>query len=350
MLSERQSRILELVVREYVEAASPIGSQLIARKYRLNASPATIRNDMADLEEQGFLTHPHTSSGRVPTEHGYRYYVETLMQEEELPWEEQQTIRHQFHQVERGQEAWVHLAASILAQSLGNAAVVTAPRTDLCRMKHLELVNLHERTALLVLVLDQARLEQQLLLMDEAVDQDALTETAGKLNRLFTGCSLSEMAAKGAELDGGERVIVDAVTSIMRAVDEGFDEAYLDGVRQVLRQPEFSDSGSALGLLELLDERNVVRALPLRSLAGQGVTVIIGAENPRLAEAGAQAGGRLPEAIRACSVVVGAYGAPGVASGALAVLGPMRMRYSRAIPAVRYMADVLSDLLGEYSE
>src|SRR3989337_606655 len=105
MLSERQSRILELVVREYVEAASPIGSQLIARKDRLNASPATIRNEMADLEEQGLLTHPHTSSGRVPTEHGYRYYVETLMQEEELPWEEQPTIRDQCHQGARGLEA-----------------------------------------------------------------------------------------------------------------------------------------------------------------------------------------------------------------------------------------------------
>src|SRR3990170_5637887 len=171
MLGERQSRILELVVREYVEAASPIGSQLIARKYRLNASPATIRNEMADLEEQGFLTHPHTSSGRVPTEHGYRYYVETLMQEEELPWEEQQTIRHQFHQVERGQDAWVHLAASILAQSLENAAVVTAPWTSACRLKHLELVSLHDRTALVVLVLDQARLKQQVLLLEEEQTQ-----------------------------------------------------------------------------------------------------------------------------------------------------------------------------------
>src|SRR3990170_694177 len=189
MLSERQSRILELVVREYVEAASPVGSQLIYRKHRLNASPATIRNEMADLEEQGYLTHPHTSSGRVPTEHGYRYYVESLMQEEELLWEEQQTIRHQFHQIERGQDAWVHLAASILAQTVGNAAVVTAPRTDVCRMKHLELVNLHERTALLVLVLDQGRLEQQLLLMDETAGQDALTEMAARLNRLFAGGS-----------------------------------------------------------------------------------------------------------------------------------------------------------------
>src|ERR1700694_2039552 len=101
MLTERQSRILELVIREYVEAASPVGSQLISGKYPMKASPATIRNEMAELEEMGYLTHPHTSSGRVPTEEGYRYYVEILMREEELGRDEQQTIRHQFHQVER---------------------------------------------------------------------------------------------------------------------------------------------------------------------------------------------------------------------------------------------------------
>src|SRR3970282_2045644 len=110
---------------------------------------------MAELENQRYLNHPHTSSGRVPTDQGYRYYVEWLMREEELPWEAQQTIRHQFHQVEHGQEAWVHLAASILAQAGEHAAVVAAAPAAASRIRHLELVSLQERTALLVLVLDQ---------------------------------------------------------------------------------------------------------------------------------------------------------------------------------------------------
>lgn len=350
MLSERQSRILELVIREYVETASPVGSQLIYRKHQLKASPATIRNEMAELEQQGYLTHPHTSSGRVPTDRGYRFYVGSLMREEELPWQEQQTIRHQFHQVERGQEAWVHLAASILAQSAENAAVVTAPRTDVSRIKHLELVGLHERAVLLVLVLDQGRLEQQILTVDEVPAQDALGAVAGRLNNLFGGRSLREVTARAGDLTPLEQQVMETVQSMMRTVDEGFDEPYLDGLRHVLRQPEFASGERALGLLELLDERNLIRSLPLRSLAREGVTVIIGADNPRLAQAGAQAGGRLPEAMRACSVVVGAYGSPGAASGALAVLGPMRMRYSRTIPAVRYLAGVMSELLIEYYE
>jgi heat-inducible transcriptional repressor len=264
------------------------------------------------------------------------------MREEELPWEAQQTIRHQFHQAGGGQDAWVHLAASVLAQTAENAAVVTAPRTDVCRIKHLELVGLHERTVLLVLVLDQGRLEQHVLTTDDPVTQEELSAIAGQLNQLVVGCSAGEAVAKAVELGQIERQVLDTLLAVMHGVDEGgLEEACLDGVRHVLSQPEFANSERALGLLELLDERNVSRMLPLRSLAREGVTVIIGADNPRLAGAG--------ETMRACSVVVGAYGAPGVASGALAVLGPTRMRYSRTVSTVRYLAGVMSELLEEYS-
>ena len=343
MLTERQARVLELVIGEYVETASPVGSQHIQTRYRLDVSSATIRNDMAELEDAGYLSHPHTSSGRVPTEKGYRHYVESLMREEQLPWEAQQTIRHQFHQVERGQEAWVHLAASVLAQAVENAAVVTAPWTSACRLKHLELVSLHDRTALLVLVLDQARLEQQVLVLEEEQTQEELSEVGGRLNQALGGLSVRRIAARAQEFAGVERQVVDEVLSVMRGADLGSaDEAYLDGLRHVLGQPEFSRSDRALSLLELLDERNLTRSIPLRALAQHGITVIIGADNPRLAEAG--------EAMRACSVVVSSYGEPGVASGALAVLGPMRMRYPRTISTVRYLAEVMSELMSHYAE
>ncbi len=342
MLTQRQSRILELVIREFVETASPVASQLVSRKYRLNASAATIRNEMAELEEQGYLMHTHTSSGRVPTDQGYRHYVEALMREEELSWQEQQTIRHQFHQVEQGQDAWVHLAASLLAQLAENAAVVTVPRNDVCRIKHLELVSLHERTALLVLVLDQGRLEQQVVTLNESATQDELHDIAGRLNQQLAGLSVDEVKAKRDKLTALEASLVDVMEVLMRAIDEGFDEAYLDGLRNLLRQPEFAESGRALGLMELFDERTLIRALPLRALARDGVTVIIGAENAQLTDAG--------EAMRACSVVVGSYGTPGAASGALAVLGPMRMRYSRTIPTVRYISGLMSEMLTEQYE
>jgi heat-inducible transcriptional repressor len=342
MLTDRQSRILELVIREFVENAAPVGSQLISRKYRLNTSSATVRHEMAELEEKGYLAHTHTSSGRVPTDQGYRHYVEALMREEELPWDEQQTIRHQFHQIERGQEAWMHLAASLLAQMAENAAVVTVPRSDVCRIKHLELVSLHERTALLVLVLDEGRLEQQVVTLEEAATQEELREVAGKLNKLIAGHSVDELEAVKEGLTPLEASFVAIIELLVRAIDEGFDEAYLDGLRNLLGQPEFSESGRALGLIELLDQRTLIRALPLRALAQGGVTVIIGAENKQLTEAG--------EAMRACSVVVGSYGTPGSATGALAVLGPMRMRYARTIPTVRYLSELMSEMLTEQFE
>lgn len=343
MLTERQSQVLELVIREYVESAEPVGSQYISRKYALAVSSATVRHEMAELEAQGYLTHPHTSAGRVPTGKGYRFYVETLMREEEVSRETQRTIRHQFHQVAGGHEAWIHLAASVLAQAVHNAAVVTVPRTDVARIKHVELVAVHERLALLVVVLEQGRLEQQVLQLEEAVGQEGLSRVAARINELYAGLTAADASAKGVRLPPLEAQVADAVLAIVRAVDEGgSDEAYLEGLRHVLGQPEFASSERALSLLELLDERNLTRAIPLRSLAQGGVAVFIGAESPSLARAG--------EAMRACSVVVGSYGAPGVASGALAVLGPMRMQYPRTISTVRYLSGLMSDLLSEQFE
>jgi heat-inducible transcriptional repressor len=122
MLTERRSRILRLIVEEYVESAAPVGSETMVRKYRLPVSPATIRNEMAKLEEEGYITHPYTSAGRLPSDQGYRYYIESLMDEQDLTLEEKETIRHQFHQAGRELEQWVRLSAAVLAQVARNMA------------------------------------------------------------------------------------------------------------------------------------------------------------------------------------------------------------------------------------
>ncbi len=343
MLTERQARILEFVISEYVENASPVASQYIGEKYPVGASSATIRNEMAELEEQGYLNQPHTSSGRVPTDRGYRFFVETLMHEEDLSWDAQQTIRHQFHQVEHGQADWTQLAAAVLAQAVHNVALVTEPRTDACRIKHLQLVSLHDYSALLVLVLDESRLKQHMLTLDEICTQDQLSATANRLNQQFAGFSAAQLVASDPQIAPTELLVMDAVIEIMSSIDAGsFDDAHLEGLRNVLSQPEFSDSEHVLGLLELLSESNISRSIPLRSLAGGGVTVIIGADNPALPQAN--------EAMRACSVVVASYGSTGDASGALAVVGPTRMHYSHTISTVRYLASVMSELLAEHYE
>lgn len=336
MLTERRSRILGLVIEEYVDSAVPVGSEAIVRKYRLPVSSATIRNEMARLEEDGYVTHPHTSAGRVPSDKGYRYYIEDLMEERELTQEEKETIRHQFHQAGRDLEQWVHLAAAVLAQAVRNMAVVTTPRSPHCRLKHLELVSLHDLVVLVIVVLQDGRLLQQVLTLSEARRQDELTTTGHRLTDLYKGLMASQLQRKPAELSALESEVRDEVNALMTSEDEGrYDQACLEGVPLVLAQPEFSRSEKMLGLLTVLDEYSLTRMLPLRSLAGEGVTVLIGGENRE-------------DALRDCSLLVTRYGVPGSLSGALAVLGPTRMRYPRTISTVRYLGTLMSELVNRF--
>jgi heat-inducible transcriptional repressor len=336
MLTERRSRILRLIVEEYVESAAPVGSDTIARKHRLPVSSATVRNEMARLEEEGYITHPHTSAGRVPSDKGYRYYIEDLMEEQDLSQEEKETIRHQFHQAGRDLEQWVHLSAAVLAQAVRYMAVVTTPRSPHCRFKHLELVSLHDLVALLILVLQDGRLLQQVLTLSEPLSQDELAVAARRLTDLYKGLTASQIESKAVELSALESGVTQEVGALMTAEDEGrYDQACLEGVPLVLGQPEFSRTEKLLDLLTVLDEYSLTRLLPLRSLAGEGVTVLIGRENRA-------------DALRECSLLVTRYGVPGALSGALAVVGPTRMRYPRAIPTVRYLSALMSELVGRY--
>jgi heat-inducible transcriptional repressor len=336
MLTERRSRILRLIVEEYVESAAPVGSETMVRKYRLPVSPATIRNEMAKLEEEGYITHPYTSAGRLPSDQGYRYYIESLMDEQDLTLEEKETIRHQFHQAGRELEQWVRLSAAVLAQVARNMAVVTSPRSPECRLKHLEVVLLHDVVVLLVVVLQDGRLAQQVLSLPEALSREEITTLAHRLTDLYHGLTASRIQGRAVELTLLESQIIEEVQALMAAEDEGrYDEVCLEGVRLVLGQPEFSRGEKMLGLLAVLDQYSLSRVLPLRRLAGEGVTVVIGRENQE-------------DALHDCSLLVTRYGVPGALSGALAVVGPTRMRYSRTISTVRYLGSLMSELVGQY--
>ena len=171
-LTERRAKLLSLIIGEYVDSAMPVGSDALVRRFELPFSSATIRNEMARLEEEGYISHPHTSAGRVPSDKGYRYYVEALMEERDLSAQIKQTIRHQFHQAGRDEDEWVHLAAAVLARAVENAAVVTMPNMAESRLKRMELVSIQDTSALLVVVMQQARVKQQVLIFPEPMEQD----------------------------------------------------------------------------------------------------------------------------------------------------------------------------------
>src|SRR3989442_238799 len=265
MLTERRQKLLQFIIDEYVSTAQPVGSNALVEKYRLPISSATIRNEMAQLEEEGYIAQPHTSAGRVPTDRGYRHYVEALMREDRLPEELQQTIRHQFHQAARELEEWARLAAAILAGNLQNAAVVTTPHSPEPRLRWLQLVGVHDYLALLVVVLQEARVLQQTLALDRPVTQDDLTMIARRLNDVLAGQSAAEIRAPRLELTPVENSVVEAAAGLIDGTDEpGIEPSFLDGLRDLLGQPEFTQGQGVLALLELLEERNLSRAIPVQ--------------------------------------------------------------------------------------
>ena len=192
-LSDRQKLLLTLLIREYVSTAQPVGSQLLVEKYNLDMSSATVRNELGVLTDLGYLSQPHTSAGRIPTENGYRFFVSRLLEDNELPLTTRRTISHQFYQMRQDVEQWMRLAASVLAQQSRGASLVTSPHPQQSRFKHLELVSTHGYQVLMVLVMMGGGIHQRLLTTQDLVGQEELSRAANKLTQLCTSCMLKEL-------------------------------------------------------------------------------------------------------------------------------------------------------------
>ena len=334
MLSPRAGTILKSIVGQYIVKGMPISSQSITNDYELGVSPATIRNEMAHLEQEGYIIRPHPSAGSIPSDKGYRYYVETLT-DIELPLTEQRLISHLFHQVEKELEEWLRLAAALTARLVQNVAVVTMPKPANCHFKHIELVALQDSLALVVLVLHGARVKQQLIIFDQVITQSELTATANKLNAAYSGLTRPQILAKATGLSAAEQQVSDCLIKIMQAEDEQeYEEPYLDGLHFMINQPEFALSHRVLALMELIEQRNLLKAIIPPELASHGVQIIIGKENKA-------------EVIHDYSVVIRQYGLPDEAVGTIGIVGPTRMPYARAISTVGYLSSVLSEMVAE---
>jgi heat-inducible transcriptional repressor len=334
-LTERQRFLLTLVVREYIESAQPVGSNHLVAHYKLEMSPATVRNEMAALTESGYLRQPHTSAGRIPTEEGYRYFVTHVVYQADLPEPARQTISHQFYQARQDVEQWMPLAASILAHHSRAASLVTAPHAERSRYKHVELISTQGRQVLMVLVLGGGEVSQQILTLAEPVAQDQLSVAANQLNSLCAGRNIDEIAALPPRGDALEKDILTLILQDMNRGEQRLSgEIYLDGLTNVLSEPEFLESDDARRAVHLFEERSLLQDLLAGNAGVGGVQVLIGGEGKW-------------EELRQCSVVLARYGIPGLATGMLGVLGPMRMPYARTIPTVRFMADLLSGLVSE---
>ena len=340
-LDLRTQAILRAVIEEYVTTATPVGSQALVERYSLGVSSATVRSILAELEANGLLTHPHTSAGRIPTDSGYRFYVESIVEAVPLPAVEQLMIRHQFGQVEFASEHWFRLAATTLASVTRSAGLATPAKPRDAHIRRIDLVAINERMASLILVLREGAIKQALITVDgdDAIDQPTLNAVAARLNERLVDMTASRAEARIAALDANDRVdalarrVGDRVIKVVREYDaEAIEEVFSDGLLNVMEAPEFAQSDKLRRVFNALENRAYLGQL-VGSVAGSGqVQVFIGHENQ-------------PLEMRDVSLVLAPYGRPGRAIGVVGVLGPTRMSYSQAIGTVRFVSGLMNELV-----
>lgn len=338
-LDLRSQAILRAVIEEYVTSAAPVGSHALVERYRLGVSSATVRAVLAELEAAGLLMHPHTSAGRVPTEQGYRYYVESIVDSVPLPPVEQLMIRHQFGQVEYASEHWFRLAATTLASVTRAAGLATPAKPSAAHLRRLDLVSISDRLASLILVLREGALKQVLITLDQPTEQEELSSVANRLNDLLDNRTAHEAERILAALDEEDpatelpRKVGDRVVRALAEFDgAAIEELFSDGLLNVMAAPEFAQSEKLRRVFAALENRAYLAEL-IGGVADSGrICVFIGSENPA-------------EEMADVSLVLAPYGHPGRAVGVVGVLGPTRMAYPQAIGTVRFVSGLMNELI-----
>jgi heat-inducible transcriptional repressor len=338
-LDLRAQAILRAVIEEYVTTAIPVGSQALVDRYHLGVSSATVRNILAELELAGLLDHPHTSAGRIPTDAGYRWYVESIIDASPLPQVEQLMIRHQFGQVEFASEHWFRLAASTIASLTHAAGLATPAKPAAGRVRRVDLVSLNDRMASLVVVLREGAIKQALVSLTTPEAQADLTTVAAMLNELVDGMTADVIESRLGRLDParphaqllaqvGERVV-----RLLRDYDRtAVEEVFSDGLLNVMGAPEFAHSEKLRRVFTALENRAYLGQL-VGTVAESGrVTVYIGQEN------------EAPD-MREVALVLAPYGRPEIAVGVVGVLGPTRLAYPEAIGTVRFVSGLMNELV-----
>jgi heat-inducible transcriptional repressor len=339
-LDERKAAILRAIVSHYVRSGEPVGSKTVVERFNLGVSAATVRNEMALLEDAGFLSQPHTSAGRIPTDAGYRYFVDAWTRHPRLPAAEAYTVRRFFAEPRFELEDALQKTASLLSRLTDHAAVVFAEALDRNVVRHVELVRLAGDKAMVLLVTDTGRVANHLVLIPDALDDVQLEHTADMLNRVVVGAALEgapRMMASALERFPLE--LREAVATVARALEEELAEraterVFLEGTSNIVDEAKFADIETVRQVIEALEHRRLLLEVLAHGLASDAVSVRIGTEN-------------MLEEMQLCSIITAPYGAVGGVAGSLAVVGPTRMDYQRTVAAVHEVALSLGRMLHE---
>jgi len=333
-LSERKLKILQAIIADFIKTAEPVGSRTLSKNYDLGISPATIRNEMSDLEELGYLTHPHTSSGRVPSEKAYRLYVNQMMDKRELTVEEKTSIATQLHSNVTELESLVQQAAHVLSEITNLTAFAMTPRKEQDTLKYINLLPVDDYTVVLMLVSESGKVSNKAVRLDKPVSEDTLKILAKTMTYNYRGKTLSEALA----VDIMEDLRNDAeamsmfekniVPSFMNTLEDMLNvNLYMDGLTNIFSIPEYNDLDKARMFLEMVNKKeDFTQTLINRE---NGVIITIGNENQ-------------DEKLQDCSVITATYHVDGKMVGKIGVIGPTRMKYGEVTSVVEYLTDNIS--------
>ena len=335
-MENRKQAILRAVVHEFTTSAVPVGSQALQSRYFLNLSSATIRSELAELADLGYLIQPHTSAGRIPTDSGYRYFVDFLMALEAVPERVGAFIDEEVRQAPADVQGLVERVAMTTAAVTQNASVASAPHGSMARVKHVDLVSLEPKEVLLILLLEGNLLRQQVVQVTEGARQAELSQLASTLNTALGG-KASDEVRRGYEsaVLGLEKKLLGRIVDALDQYEKGAENLVVhDGVRNLLRHPEFAESSRLQQVLEVLEETRYLAVL-LRELIGDSdMQIVIGSENAS-------------SHLQGCTVVLTTYGPSNRLKGVVGVIGPTRMAYSQTVARLRLVANRASERMAE---
>lgn len=335
-LDERKVKILQAIVRNYLETGEPVGSRTISKYTDLNLSSATIRNEMADLEELGYIVQPHTSAGRIPSDKGYRLYVDNMLAEKEKEVEEMKEL---LLEKEEKMDSLLKRVAKVLATNTNYTSLISAPRYHRNKIKFIQLSKVNLNQLLAVIVTEGNVIKNHILPTEETIDDETLLKLNILLNTHLNGLSIEEinlamissikkMAGIHSDIVGN---VIDAVAEAIHS-DEDL-EIYTSGANNILKYPELADTEHAVELLNTFEEKESLHELALTNLSGDktGIQVYIGEESP-------------VESLKDCSVVTATYELGEGMKGTIGIVGPKRMDYDRVVGTLKNMMNQLDSL------
>jgi heat-inducible transcriptional repressor len=339
-LDERSRDVLKSLIQLHIATGQPVGSETLARMFQRSVSSATLRNIMADLERLGYLTHPHTSAGRMPTDEGYRVYVDTLMRHETLPARDAAAISSEMRDLDASPNQVMEHASHLLSKHSGNVGFVLVPDMAGTTFRHVDLVRLPHPRILVVLVARTGLVTNKVIEVEDQLSQDDLQACANYLNTHFAGLDLSAIRARLLELMSQEKALYDLLLKNVVSVGgrafagQGEPDLFLDGTSNMLDQREFEDADRMRGVFKAFEEKSRLVKILNACISGSGIRVVIGHENPD------------PD-LHDLALVTAGYPLEGESGWGLGVLGSTRMEYARVMALVDHVARSLAHALEE---